>query len=107
MRRSVGSRLIKPFLERRICHMDQSMEHVQKTYDQVADEYTLRFFHELEHEPLDRALLDCLAEDFRGVGRAGDLGFGPGHVARFLHERGFSLQGIYLSPLMVELARQR
>lgn len=86
--------------------MDQSMEHVQKSYDQVADEYTSHFFHELEHKPLDRALLDCLAEEVRGLGLVGDLGCGPGHIARYLHERGVSVLGIDLSPRMIELARQ-
>ncbi len=67
--------------------MGQSMENVQKSYDQVADEYTSRFFHELEHKPLDRALLDLLAERVRGLGLVADLGCGPGHAARYLHER--------------------
>ena len=86
--------------------MHQSMENVQKSYDQVADEYTSRFFQELEHKPLDCALLDRLAEEVRGLGLVGDLGCGPGHVARYLHEHGVSVLGIDLSPRMVELARQ-
>jgi len=86
--------------------MDQSMEDVQKSYDQVADEYTSRFFHELEHKPLDCALLNRLAEEVGRVGLVGDLGCGPGHVACYLHERGVSVQGIDLSPRMVELARK-
>jgi SAM-dependent methyltransferase len=85
--------------------MGQSKEDVQESYDQVADEYTSRFFHELEHKPLDRALLDLLAERVRGPGLVGDLGCGPGHVTRYLHERGVSVLGIDLSPRMVELAR--
>jgi SAM-dependent methyltransferase len=86
--------------------MGQLMEDVQKSYDQVADEYTSRFFHELEHKPLDRALLDLLAERVCGLGLVGDLGCGPGHVTRYLHERGVSVLGIDLSPRMVELARK-
>ncbi len=86
--------------------MDQYMEDVQRSYDQVADEYTLRFFHELEHKPLDRALLDLLAERVRGLGLMCDLGCEPGHVTRYLHERGVSVLGIDLSPRMVELARK-
>jgi SAM-dependent methyltransferase len=86
--------------------MDQSMEDVQKSYDQVADEYSSRYFHELEHKPLDRALLGLLAERVGGLGLVADLGCGPGHVARYLHERGVSVLGIDLSPRMVELARK-
>jgi len=84
--------------------MGQLMEEVQKSYDQVADEYTSHYFQELEHKPLDRALLDLLTERVDGLGLVADLGCGPGHVARYLHEGGVSVLGIDLSPRMVELA---
>jgi SAM-dependent methyltransferase len=84
--------------------MDQSMENVQKSYDEVAEEYTSRFFHELEYKPLDRALLDHLAKEVHGLGLVADLGCGPGHMARYLHEHGVAVLGIDLSPRMVELA---
>jgi hypothetical protein len=54
--------------------MDQSMENVQKSYDEVAEEYTSCFFHELEYKPLDRALLDHLAKEVHGLGLVADLG---------------------------------
>ena len=86
--------------------MDQQRENVQKSYDQVAEEYVSRIFHELEHKPMDRELLDGFAQEMRGLGRVCDLGCGPGHVTRYLHERGVSMLGLDLSPRMVELARQ-
>jgi SAM-dependent methyltransferase len=75
-------------------------------YDQVAEEYVARIFHELEHKPLDRELLDRLAADTHARGPICDMGCGPGHVARYLHQHGTQVLGVDLSPRMVELARQ-
>jgi SAM-dependent methyltransferase len=81
-------------------------DRVAEGYDRVADEYVQRIFGELEHKPFDRALLDRFADRVRGVGKACDLGCGPGHVARYLYERGVDVCGIDLSPALVERARQ-
>lgn len=86
--------------------IDRSMGDVQSTYDLVADEYVRRIFEELEHKPLDRQLLDRFAADVRALGPACDLGCGPGHVARYLGERGVRVIGVDLSPAMVGYARE-
>ena len=78
----------------------------QTSYDQVADEYVRRIFGELQHKPLDRQLLDRFAASVREVGPACDMGCGPGHVARYLHEHGVQVCGVDLSPAMVERARR-
>ena len=57
---------------------------VQTSYDRVAEEYVARLFGELEHQPLDRQLLDRFAARVQVIGTACDLGCGPGHVARYL-----------------------
>jgi SAM-dependent methyltransferase len=80
-------------------------EEYQTSFDLVADEYVRRIFDELQHKPLDRQLLDRFAASVREVGPACDMGCGPGHVARYLHERGVQVCGIDLSPAMVERAR--
>ncbi|MGE3166787.1 MAG: trans-aconitate 2-methyltransferase [Planctomycetota bacterium] len=82
-------------------HMDDCRE----AYDRVADEYVRRIFGELEHKPFDRAWLDRFAAEVAGVGPVCDLGCGPGHVARYLSERGVKVVGFDLSPAMVERAR--
>lgn len=76
----------------------------QTSYDQVADEYVRRVFEELQHKPLDRQLLDRFAASVRDVGPACDMGCGPGHVARYLHQQGVEVCGVDLSPAMVERA---
>ena len=78
----------------------------QTSYDRVADEYVRRIFEELQHKPLDRHLLDRFAASVRDVGLVCDMGCGPGHVARYLHERGVRVCGIDLSAELVERARR-
>ena len=74
------------------------------SYDQIAAEYSRRIYHELDGKPLDRALLERFAERLRGQGVACDLGCGPGHVARYMAERGLDVIGVDLSPGMVARA---
>lgn len=82
-----------------------SRDDIRASYDTVADEYTRRFLDELDHKPLDRALLDGFAELVRGTGPVLDVGCGPGHAARYLRERGLDAGGLDLSPAMIERAR--
>lgn len=86
--------------------MDQRTSQPQTGYDLVAEEYAEKFFHELDHKPFDRELLGRFAERLRGLEPVCDLGCGPGHIARYLHERGLAAFGVDLSPAMVEAARR-
>ncbi len=79
---------------------------VSSSYDALADEYVSRIYHELEHKPLDREWLARFAATLGNPGPICDLGCGPGHVARYLHEQGAQVLGVDLSPRMIELARQ-
>lgn len=83
---------------------DRTRRDYQHSYDVVADEYAERIFDELKHKPLDRQLLDRFAAAVRGLGPACDMGCGPGHVARYLHERGVPVCGVDMSPAMVQRA---
>ena len=86
--------------------MNQCVNELRDGYDQVAEEYVVRIFHELEHKPLDRELLDRFATEVRDLGPVCDMGCGPGHIAHYLHSRGVNVLGIDLSPRMIEQARQ-
>ena len=79
-------------------------DELQRTYDVVADDYVAHIFDELKDKPFDRQLLDDVVTRAAG-GVICDLGCGPGHVARYLHERGANVIGVDLSPAMVERAR--
>ena len=87
--------------------MDNQLQNdCQNSYDRVAEEYARRIYDELQHKPLDRELLDRFAARMRDLGAACDLGCGPGHVGRYLHDRGVRVVGIDLSSKMVEVARR-
>jgi SAM-dependent methyltransferase len=75
-------------------------------YDAVAAEYAARIYGELRHKPLDRELLDRLAQRTRGLGPIGDLGCGPGQVARYLRDHGAPALGVDLSPGQLAHARR-
>ena len=77
---------------------------IRDSYDAVADEYVRRIAHELDAKPFDRALLDRFAQRVARLGPVWDLGCGPGHVARYLRDRGVAVSGLDLSPALVRAA---
>jgi SAM-dependent methyltransferase len=77
---------------------------LRSSYDSLAAAYVEHISNELAGKPLDRHLLNRFAEEVRDRGTVGDLGCGPGHVARYLHEQGVRILGIDLSPEMVRWA---
>jgi SAM-dependent methyltransferase len=78
----------------------------QDSYDRVASEYAEHYFHELDHKPLDRELLDRLIARVGGLGPICDLGCGPGEVARYLKDGGADALGVDLSPNMAATAQR-
>ena len=79
---------------------------MQESYDKIAEEYAVRYNHELEHKPFDRQILKDFSEHVRGTGPVCDLGCGPGQIAQFLTDQGLHVTGVDLSPSMVRLASQ-
>ncbi|SEQ49885.1 class I SAM-dependent methyltransferase [Lentzea albida] len=69
----------------------------RRSYDRVAARYASELSGELAGKPLDRALLDVVA-DFAD-GPVLDVGCGPGHVAAYLAGR-VPAVGVDLSPRM-------
>lgn len=84
---------------------DDFVEVVRENYDRLAAEYTAHISNELQHKPLDCELLRRFAEQTRD-GEVCDMGCGPGHVARMLHQAKVRVFGLDLSPKMVEQARK-
>jgi SAM-dependent methyltransferase len=83
-----------------------STRDTQSSYDLVAEEYAARIYDELRNKPFDRQVLDRFADDVGDAGLACDMGCGPGHVARYLRERGALVCGVDLSFQMVARARK-
>lgn len=69
----------------------------RRSYDRVAARYASELSGELAGKPLDRALLDVVAE--LADGPVLDVGCGPGHVGAYLADR-VSVVGVDLSPQM-------
>jgi SAM-dependent methyltransferase len=84
----------------------ESPDAVRDSYDAVARQYVAHVYDELRHKPLDRTLLDEVADEADGLGPVCDLGCGPGHIACYLHDRGADVRGIDLSPRLVDQARR-
>jgi SAM-dependent methyltransferase len=82
---------------------DPRAEVVRSGYAGVARAYREQLSGELAGKPLDRAFLDAFVERC-GRGRVVDLGCGPGHVAQYLASRGATVEGLDLSPHMIEQA---
>jgi SAM-dependent methyltransferase len=81
---------------------------VRASYDAVAQAYADRYADELDHKPLDRALLAAFVEQLPGEApTVCDAGCGPGHVSAHLATMGTGVIGIDVSPGMVSLARSR
>ncbi|MEV6320320.1 class I SAM-dependent methyltransferase [Nocardia sp. NPDC051787] len=79
----------------------------RSAYDDVADLYAELFRHQLDGQPLDRAMLGVFAELVadNGSGPVADLGCGPGRVTAHLATLDMQVFGIDLSSRMIALAR--
>ncbi|MEJ7600781.1 MAG: class I SAM-dependent methyltransferase [Kofleriaceae bacterium] len=83
---------------------DPRANELRAGYASVARAYREHLADELAGKPLDRAFLDAFAERCAG-GPIVDVGCGPGHVARYLASRDARVEGLDLSPEMIEEAR--
>jgi len=77
---------------------------VGESYDSAAHAYTEHIAGELTHKPLDRHLLNRFVEGIRNRGLVADIGCGPGHVTKYLRDRGANAFGIDISPGMIDCA---
>lgn len=78
---------------------------LRQAYAPVAGPYAEHLVEELAGKPLDRALLRVFAETVKGP--ILDVGCGPGHVTHFLAGHGADVEGVDLSPQMIEEAQRR
>jgi trans-aconitate methyltransferase len=72
----------------------------------VARAYTEKYLHELSSKPFDRERLDRFASLVRKGGAVLDLGCGPGHIGRYLFDRGIAVTGLDVSEGMLAEARR-
>lgn len=81
---------------------------VQRAYDTVAQTYADHFPDTRAESPLELAVVDAFAAAVtsREGARVLDAGCGAGRMSRYLADRGCSVQGVDLSPRMVDMARR-
>jgi len=82
---------------------------VQRAYDTVAGTYADYFPDTRAESPLELAMVDAFAAAVTAEGdgaRVLDAGCGTGRMSRYLADRGCAVQGVDLSPGMVEMARR-
>ncbi len=84
------------------------LQTTRDSYDQVARQYTDYVLDVFPTDSVDRAMIGLFAELVVGQedSQVADIGCGPGHISDFLARRGLSVQGIDLSPAMIDLARR-
>ncbi|MHB1534998.1 MAG: class I SAM-dependent methyltransferase, partial [Acidimicrobiales bacterium] len=80
------------------------LDALRASYDAVADRYTAEIGDELTGKPLDRALLDAVAE-LCADGLVADIGAGPGHVGGYLASRDARVVTFDLSEVMCRHAQ--
>ncbi len=80
---------------------------VRAAYDATAEDYAEAFADDLLRLPVDREVLDSLAERLGGSSPVLDLGCGPGQVGQYLTEHGLRAVGLDLAIQMLLVARRR
>ncbi len=83
-----------------------TIDNIRESYDRVASEYVAHLADELQHKPFDRMMLALSAELAQG-GLLCEVGCGPGHITRYLHDLGANVYGCDISPAMIAQAQAR
>jgi len=88
---------------------DVPIERLRWSYDGVASAYSNDLAEEILAKPIERGMLLAFAElvRARGPGTVGDVGCGPGHIAKHLSAHGLTTHGIDISSAMIAEARHK
>ncbi len=78
---------------------------LEKSYDNVADEYARRTQYELYSKPPVREVVDNFAAAIAESGPCCDIGCGPGHLTHYLQQQGVDICGLDQSGQMLKQAR--
>ena len=86
--------------------LEQITEKTRRSFDLVAEKYFEDFKDEMKQKEYDRMLLDRFASGFDSRSIVCDVGCGPGHITRYLFDKGVNVFGIDVSEKCVEIARR-
>ena len=82
---------------------------IRASYDIVAERYANELADEMVARPFERGMLLAFSELVRtvGTGVVGDVGCGPGHIAKHLGSLGVATMGVDISVAMIEQAKSK
>jgi len=82
---------------------------IRASYDIVAERYASELADEMVTRPFERGMLLAFSELIHTVGRGvvGDVGCGPGHIAKHLASLGVATMGVDISVAMIQQAKAK
>jgi len=93
-------------VEIQIEELKQINEETRKSFNLAAEKYFELFKDEMKQKEYDRVLLDKFANDFDSKSVICDVGCGPGHITRYLFDKGLNVFGIDISERCIQIARR-
>ena len=93
-------------MEIQIEELKQINEETRKSFNLAAEKYFELFKDEMKQKEYDRVFLDKFANDFDSKSVICDLGCGPGHITRYLFDKGLNVFGIDISERCIQIARR-
>lgn len=86
-----------------------ALDLIRTSYDQVAERYAKELADDMMTRPLERGLMLSFSDLVQalGDGIVGDVGCGPGHVAKHLATLGVRTVGFDISGAMIDQARKK
>jgi ubiquinone/menaquinone biosynthesis C-methylase UbiE len=84
----------------------QIHEKTRKSYNLAAEKYFADFKDEMKQKEYDRAFLDKFSKHFSPESILCDVGCGPGHITRYIHDKWLNIFGVDISEKCVEVARR-
>ena len=84
----------------------QIHEKARQSYNLAAEKYYEYFKDEMKQKEYDRKFLDEFSNHFGSKSVICDVGCGPGHITRYVHDKGLNVFGADISEKCVEVARR-
>lgn len=82
------------------------LDETRAAYDLVAEDYHRLLRGHLSGNPWDRAMLDAFVAEMPAGGKVIDVGCGPGRITSYLRGHGLDIDGLDLSPRMIQVAER-
>ena len=86
--------------------LKQINEAIRESFNLAAEKYYELFKDEMKQKECDRVILDKFAGNFDSGSIVCDVGCGPGHITRYLFDKGLNVFGVDISERCIEIARR-